>query len=651
MAAANSQYHIVLNGQGYILHEETYRRKAQPSRHPRFSTGDDALTDLSFWQFFSQTQFDGGQGQDAFTSLNKIRGSVGWDFRDGKPRLSLGKTAYNQGTAAGTNAIVAPPDFSTSGTNLRRRQKAVSHGNSGTNDIITLFSPGSAAGTGTLTPAGIATLESWFYQTGAEDGAIWGRSAHGTWLAAVAADQLYLFKSGIGGTPVTPSHSITLNRANARVIHPLDGNYAAVLHQANSPGSEAWLKVVKLDNNAVTIASQLEVSLGFEGTFMSGVSAMDSSGSLYILTTPYTLANGQPPLASEVFVFTAADLINTNGPRVSSRYKLNNFVGAGLAVSNGVVYALGALRKSSTVQQQAIIKVTDQSVAWESPFTTYSTNADNVICHYYQENPNEFFFLTRNHLANYDSMLRFRAGVVDEVWALPKVAAGSVDNFFPCFTANRFYYASRTDLVLYASNSVRGVLDSSGTEAVLELSAMGENTNLITKAPFSVTVEISEALSSSHVLEVRINDTSIGTMAAGDGTSKEFVITADLSAKAFTVKLVAARTVAFEGYVKRVLLRYIPTQFKLKAWSFAVRADRNLKRIDGTRETLTPAQILEAIEAAWASNVPVAMTDRDGSSYSYVLVTDYDDRMPLIHNDRNKQEHLIFVEVLQAVAE
>lgn len=653
MAAANSQYHIVLNGQGYILHEETYRRKAQPSRHPRFSTGDDALTDLSFWQFFSQTLFSGGEGQDAFTATDRYRGSVGWDFRDGKPRLSLTKRAYG---ADDVGAVTNSPSqlVSQATTKNHLRQKIISYGGIGGTNFAVAVCPGSAASASQLDRIALAAYDTWFYQCSNRDMVIWSRPQTGTFLLTGDTNQLYYYNVLNGGNPVATTGNVVVSTTKPSIYVPLTGNSIAIFDQNNTTDSSVTklsVRVVTFTNNTWTVATNYVTDLPFQNFWLSGVYAFDSSGNLYVMTVPQGIAaaSSNPTMGTEILVFSSSDITSSDGPRLTARYKLNNFIGAGLVSNAGTVYALGAQRKTSTVQQQVIVNATTQAIVWESPYTTVTADLDNIPLQYYQENPNEAFFIARSYLSNYDSIMRFRGGLVSEAMAIPKAVTAN-DNSLPAFCNNRFYWYDRVTNKILSSGNARGSLDSTGTEAVLELSSMGQNTNLITKSPFSVTVELSTALTGGNALEVRINDTTLGTMTASDGTNKEFVVTSDLSDKSFSIKLVAARTVAYEGYVKRVLLRYIPTQFKLKAWSFAVRADRNMRRIDGTKETLTPAQILEAIEAAWASNVPVAMTDRDGTAYSYVVVTDFDDRMPLIHNDRNKQEHLIFVEVLQAVA-
>ena len=82
-------YHIHLGNKGYIILDETYALQPQKPFSPRFSTGDPSYGDLSFWQYLTQEDWSGGEGQEIFTDKTKYLESCGWDLWDGKPRLSF----------------------------------------------------------------------------------------------------------------------------------------------------------------------------------------------------------------------------------------------------------------------------------------------------------------------------------------------------------------------------------------------------------------------------------------------------------------------------------------------------------------------------------------------------------------------------------
>jgi hypothetical protein len=175
---------------------------------------------------------------------------------------------------------------------------------------------------------------------------------------------------------------------------------------------------------------------------------------------------------------------------------------------------------------------------------------------------------------------------------------------------------------------------------------MGANTPLINKTLYSATIELSEAVPSGGTMTVKVNDTTIGTMVLADGTRKEIILATDLTTSSFAVKLQLPGTVAWDGELNRVTLRYVPTQFKKKAWGFGVRATRNLKLIDGSYELESPASLFSDVKTAWSSNVPITFIDIDGTSYT-VIVTDYDRRVPLLDRRTGKTEQLLFVELLE----
>lgn len=646
---ATAQYDVSLNGQGYLLVEESYKERSQQPFVARFSTGDPSLGDLSFWQFVGQTSFAGGQGQDVLSDVTKIKGSVGWDFRDGKPRLSMGHSTFGGGGAApAANSPTAPSFAST----YYKRQKAVAFGSSGTNDIVTLIGSGNSASATQLDRVGLATQEDWVYQTSAADGVIWSRPQAGTYLVTSNGDRLLFYTvNAAAGNPIAPAQNIqVVGLSDAKVLVPLSANSIMIITQTYSPGASALVWVVTFDNAAWTISTKLATTIPADNQYISGVSAVDSNGTVYVASVPYLLtvaSSTQAPLSSVIYAFSSTDLLSTSGPKLTYEYRMNNFLVGGLVSSAGIVYAMGAIRKSSTKQNQAIIVATTSEIVWESPYNYISNTPDNIIIHYFQQNPNEAYFFARNYLLNYDSLFRFKLGRVDEIWCKPKTAAGTIDSFCPFFSAERFYYISKATGEIFESLPARGALDSSGTSAILELSAYAGNTPLITKMPYSVTVEISEAMSGSDVITVSINDTTLGTIAAADGTSKTFTISSDLSSASFSIKLTCSRTVAWEGYLKQVLLRYIPVQFKKKMWGFGVRATKALKLIDGRKETATATTLFSAIKTAWSSNTPITFIDIDGVSHT-VIVTEYDRRVPLIdRRGGDNIEQLCFVELLE----
>lgn len=108
---ATSKYDVSLNGQGYLLVEESYKERSQQAFAPRFSTGDPGYGDLSFWQFLAETSFD-SCGQEKFSDTGKFHHSSGWDTRSGKAYLGFGPeevtkaASFPTAQSAGTTYLI-----------------------------------------------------------------------------------------------------------------------------------------------------------------------------------------------------------------------------------------------------------------------------------------------------------------------------------------------------------------------------------------------------------------------------------------------------------------------------------------------------------------------------------------------------------------
>ena len=177
---------------------------------------------------------------------------------------------------------------------------------------------------------------------------------------------------------------------------------------------------------------------------------------------------------------------------------------------------------------------------------------------------------------------------------------------------------------------------------------MGGNTPLILKTLYSVMIELADAaLATAQTLEIFVNGTSLGSMLPADGKRKEFVLTTEITSQAFRVEAKLTNLDAvWNGYIKRVTLRYVPTQFKKLTWGFAVRLERNQKLLDGSPEPTKPLTKLTDLETAWKSNLPITFTDLTGTSYT-VLVTDFRNQRQVIAKDKNELETIALLELLE----
>lgn len=77
--ASTKAGHIALDGIDYAIAENTYIKQVQTPFNNRFSTGDQSVGDLSFFQFLSMDDFSGGNGQEVFEITNQYFDSDGVD--------------------------------------------------------------------------------------------------------------------------------------------------------------------------------------------------------------------------------------------------------------------------------------------------------------------------------------------------------------------------------------------------------------------------------------------------------------------------------------------------------------------------------------------------------------------------------------------
>lgn len=829
---ANSQYDILLNSKGYLLVEESRRKKAQQAFSPRFSTGDPSYTDLSYWQFLAQESWVGGEGQDILSALTKYKQSSGWDTRADKPRLGFG---YSQLTllnnppapAAGSDALIFD-DFEADLSKWSRDAgiqietylsgRRCANVNSSIDDDVNqsmwtaqTFAYGTwrldMATTLTSSPGTDgAYAEFWFLRKSNADSyrLIIKGSSMGTWVlvkqvngidttlatltatgyvdqftqvkvvrendgtftvyqdgvslgsvidaeittcdetrfvllngfnqVTFAIDNVYFptnvaqGNAGAAAKAVLYDHDIYycyttadanftftqikerslannipgIWHCNARDLivwsrdqePTTDGSAATSKNLYLVAGRDNTIKIYKADRslvetvtttvfiggivpiNSTTLLviggqSEYDGKASFEivsfasGTFtqtqkvfradgggqgiMCNSYAIDSNGIVYVAQSDFTNTPGTIP--SRIFRFSSTDITATR-PTITAVDTIPNLKVRGLFSQNGNVYLYGAVVDWPNAYN-AIVKFPGTFVYKSTKANALHPLDDSIAFNYGVQTVFKgltgTLFLSSTDLNKWDPLLEIQ---IDEtIHEVAAFSSGSFDYDAPNPLAvaewgGHFYLIRSKDQAVDRTGDSRGSFPSTYADMRLEFSDFGGNTQLINKTLYSVTVELSEAMPVSKPLYVDINGTNVGNIASTDGTRKEIVLASELTASSFRPTLRALYDNTWQGYVKRLILRYIPTQFKKKAWAFGVRATRNLRRIDGTFETKTPSTMVSDLWTAWSTNTPITFVDIDGTSYS-VIVTDIDEREPLINRDSNKMEALVFLEVLE----
>jgi hypothetical protein len=502
----------------------------------------------------------------------------------------------------------------------------------------------------TLLAASVSSNLPLIMHINARDIAVWSRdgqptASKNTFLAATRGQVVRVYNASTqvftGALTIYGSCVIPISSTVLVVLGTTGENNGVPAFEVLTFTAEAWTlsgtqKVVTLDGNT-------------QGMVVSSA-ALDSSGDLYFAVSD--LSNSAGSLPSRLCIVTATDLIATR-PTVTSALTFSDFVIRGIFAMAGTIYLHGA-RIRGTESFASVLKY-PSTVMWESTLgkalypNTAAINLNHGVAAVWK-NVDNVLFLGMNDLALWDPVLRMDlSGNVLEVASFNsgQFSTAASNILAVAEWSGQFYLLNAQAGTIYRTGTSRGALGASFATCVLQLSDMGGNTALINKTLNSVIVELSAAMVSGETLSVIVNGTTVGTMVTADGTRKEIALSSELTSSTFTTKLSLLQSATWTGYVKAVMLKYVPTQFKKKAWGFGIRATKRLKFGDGSHESRTPSTMFSDIEAAWASNTPITFIDVDGTSYS-VLITDFKQKRPLLSIDRQSgNESFYFVEALE----
>lgn len=658
--SADPRYHVKINGKGYVLIDESYAVQPQRPFNPRFSTGDPSLGDLSFWQFLGQDLFDGGEGQEIFSVTNKIKSSGGWDFRDGKPRLSFGLKAPSSYTAnpiahigyymcqpkvvffANAIHIIYPMDTATLAALGRRQIKARADGYP---DIWIVNAMD-----------GIVMRRD--SASGAADDHL--MLVHSKTLRSV--DSAFATVTDITLTHYGTSLGIASTPANTIVV---GGNRGTGTFPAAN-GQPTFTRIA-LTAGAFTAATTKELILdglitGEACSVLSG-SAVDSNGTMYFCIRDTTTAAAGLLLPSRIVRIVAGDLTATEFA-ISAIDELPNLRPHGLAALNGSVYIFGLRQTGAGSGYQEVTKYPNTPVWRSEKIHTNLGSEPSVAFMPMQPGPLEILFVADHGQGNgWASVYSLRQDdtVSEKQGLVPYVMSGSaIANRYmsACWESDGLmYFYNATQGLLYRTGSTRGfgiegalnsdqrVSNAVASTVSLKFSRQIGGTTLIDKSLFKFVLEISEALPTDGTIAIYVNDTLAGTMTASDGTRFLFA-PPEVSSAYFDVRLEATASMRWDGYLVAYTLQYIPTQLKKLAWGFAVRATKSLKLLNGQFEERAPEKIVADLKSAWAANTPLEFMDIDGETYS-AIVTEFKARMPLAADKTKDREFLVSLELLE----
>ena len=507
-------------------------------------------------------------------------------------------------------------------------------------------------------------------------------------LCAVAGQTLNIYRD----TTIVYTVSIT---AFGGLIVPVDSNTLLVIGTAAANSGAIVIDRLSFTANTWTLARSLGTTIdtihldgGVSGQLVNSF-AFDANGTLFFASNDLSGVAGMMP--SRCFQITATDLLAVN-LTVSSQTSVPDFVVRGIAgLYNSLniylpfaIYLLGASIEGNDAYP-AIMRYPGELVYKSTK--SHSLGGSTA----------ELFNFGIGALWATSKCIRFLSANDDDSW--DPIVDLDVDQFFrevASFNSGQFGYANPNTLAIaewsgrhYLLNAQAGTLQRTanvrgglGTDfdtahpqgsCIVKLSDMGRNTSLINKSLFAVYLELSEALPASTTFRayvdpsnslgwsignndivITVNGIVVGIMTSADCVPnsgglirKEIILPFEMTCSIFTPRIHANAAGTWTGFLKYFMLKYVPSQFKKRAWGFGIRATKRLKMGDGSHEQRTPAAMFADIEAAWASNTPLVFIDVDGVSYS-VIVTDFKQKRPLLPIDRlTESEAFYFVEVLE----
>ena len=440
------------------------------------------------------------------------------------------------------------------------------------------------------------------------------------------------------------------NCQEACAIIPIDSNHLAIAGHIAAAGANDTLTlwVFTFTDGGYTVTATKELRFDMHARFINSY-GFDANGTLHLAT--FQALTGAPAnsvaMNSAIIRITNTDLLAVR-PTISdvtySHYDINAITSFG-----GEVYFLGMERLNNKQFRKIIWKLPEEVVYRSERIYDLTTDSVNFSIRNVFTTPHGLVFITRSSLDDYDSVcLLDSKGRVKEIAAFLASPGETVANESVGMLWGVPHVFRRTDKKLYRTHHIngRGNLPVGGNFATLRLSEFGANTPLIPKTVFGITLELSEALPVGGELELRLNLTTVATMNDTHGLEKEFILGTPLTASSFKPEIRAARTLQWQGFIKRFSIRFIPNPLKKKAWSFAILAFNSMKLLNGKRESRSSLQIIDDIETAWRTNTSLPFTDVDGRTYQ-VMVTDYKGRQPLQNPKRDRREWIIPIELLE----
>lgn len=158
------------------------------------------------------------------------------------------------------------------------------------------------------------------------------------------------------------------------------------------------------------------------------------------------------------------------------------------------------------------------------------------------------------------------------------------------------------------------------TYGEIRLSEVDAGMREVPKIFSSVTVRTKEALSAENVVEVRVGATLLGQ--ANSGTTTEMFFPSTFGVRKTlepTVRLIAGAS-GDPPELTAVTVRYVPLGPYKRVWSFVVKAQNAMRMLDSGTEERSGQEIADDLWALANAQLPVWFRDVDGQSYVVMIL-------------------------------
>ena len=618
--------HVGIGALGYVLEPNTYEKRMMPAFTQRFASGTLEYGDLSYWQYLSQDDFRGGEGEEIFD-------------------VSAGpQVTYLKGY--GVRGMEPDPT-------LRLCPKPIEHtdvGNVGDAKLIVAWE-----GAPLLVGTG-ATVRQW-------------QEADGEWGEPVSFDNAP-YVMATDGYPTCATYAppyVVVGTSNGRLVFldsdvmrtgvpkgmrtapegyrfavmqilPLSGLLFFVALRGSSLSPWTRLFAVRFpapgeNCSWQSVGLSVDPTVGPQGT--TGLPVGNEVGMIWHQGAIWIALNtgfqGLPSRSSTVLAWS-------NGAEVLGYKSFPGFICKGMASIGARLLLVGNYADRAVIMTDdgVVLKYKSIGEAWDQ----FTSEFCSVFAHH-------------DHLLIGGSGT-VRAWETDggmsltEAVFLPPEAYDEWLRVEAIVKAQGRYHLKVRDRANQALMWECGEEDVSETFGEIRLSEIDAGMREVPKIFSSVTVRTKEALSAENVVEVRVGGTLLGQ--ANSGMTTEMFFPASFGVRKtleVTVRLIAGA----EGdppELTAVTVRYVPLGPYKRVWSFAVKAQNALRMLDGETEKRSGEEIAADLWALANAQLPVWFRDVDGESY-VVMILDAIAKCPMPDKPRPVGEGPEFLVALEMV--